>query len=172
MPSENVFAEPTLETIAAQVAGRHQPKVLVLDSLDPATAVQDASPLIAACGAIGWSGAHALSDQDILEWDPDVVILLADTNGMDDAEDDLKDLEEWMPTSAARGGDCYCAVRETFESKPRVLATILHPDLFTWMLPPHSVRIAIPKERVPEEDDDNQGVETECDSESSASSAG
>lgn len=161
MQSDSAVDEPTLETIAALVAGRPQPKVLVLESLDPVTPAHQAHPLITACGGTRWSGPDTVSDTNVLDWNPDIVVLLADADAMDDAEDDLKDLEEWMPTAAARGGDCYCAVRETFHSKPRVLATILHPDLFTQMLPPHCVRIAIPRERPAEteDSDDESGDE-------------
>jgi hypothetical protein len=153
MNPDALSAEPSLDSIAAQVAGRPGPRVLVLDSLEPLTVCAEAAPLVVACGAVGWTGGSSLDDEAVCSWDPELVVLLAADDEMDDAEDDLRDRAEWLGTAAARGGDCYCAVRPTFLTLPRVLATILHPDLFTAMLPAHSVRIAIPRERSPEPQD-------------------
>lgn len=153
MNPDALSAEPPLDSIAAQVAGRPGPRVLVLDSLNPPTVCSEAVALVEACGGVGWPGGSSPDDEAVCSWDPELVVLLAADDEMDDAEDELRDRAEWLGTAAARGGDCYCAVRPTFLTLPRVLATILHPDLFTAMLPPHSVRIAIPRERSPEPQD-------------------
>ena len=158
VPEES--AEPSLESIASLVANRPRPNVLILDSWDPPVVSEKGNALLEPCGGQGVLpvGGGPLDDAAVLQADPDVIVVLASADEMDAAEDGIRGRAGWVGAKAAAHGDCYCAVRELFVDLPRVLATILHPDVFTQMLPPHSVRIAIPKPAVEEADSDDEGV--------------
>jgi hypothetical protein len=58
-------------------------------------------------------------------------------------------------------GDIYVADRQTILGNPIVLATIIHPEVFTTMLPSNSVRIVIPAG--PDEDDEDDDDEEDVD---------
>ncbi|MBC8101931.1 MAG: cobalamin-binding protein [Cytophagales bacterium] len=92
-----------------------------------------------------------------LHWDeirafaPEMIVLLA--CGMDayralDEAYALLDVPGWFDLPAVRNGECYAVDGNAFFNRPgprlaesaEILATILHPERFTDMLPPYSVQ--------------------------------
>lgn len=153
--------EPGADVLAAVVAGLPRPRVLLIDAIEPAVSLEGAAERIRVCGGAPapWdeTAARTLSDEEILAYDPQVIVALADGEALDDAEDDLRGRHAWCETSAAHDFDAYVVDRAAFLALPRILATILHPTEFTDMLPPNAVRLAVP--RPPVEDDDEADVE-------------
>ncbi|MFM7323080.1 MAG: hypothetical protein ACKO5K_16390 [Armatimonadota bacterium] len=154
--------EPGAEALAAAVEGLPRPRVLLIDGIDPARSVDGAGDRIRLCGgtAAPWddAGARALSDAEIVAYDPQVIVALAGAEDLDDAEEDLRARHAWCDLEAAHGFDAYVADRTAFLALPRILATILHPTEFTEMLPPNSVRLAVPKAPAdPEDEEDAEG---------------
>jgi hypothetical protein len=84
-------------------------------------------------------------------YNPEVIIVVSDV--MDDDHDRLARFDGFVGTVAEKMGDIYVADRETLLGNPTVLATIIHPEVFTDMLPSNSVRIVIPAG--PDEDDED-----------------
>jgi hypothetical protein len=81
-----------------------------------------------------------------------VLLLVLPETSLDDAEEEVLALAEtpgWFELPCVRGGECYLIdAARLAESEPQalwILATVLHPDRFTEMLPPYSVRM-FPKE--------------------------
>lgn len=148
-------SEPTLDDLRAALADRPRPRVLLLASLDPPRSCGDAADRIAACGGTPapWDDAPArdLTDAEIAAFAPEVIVTLADADAMDDAEDAQAERHDWVALPAAAAGDAYVADAARFADTPRILATILHPDALPDLLPPFSVRLALPR---PAADDD------------------
>jgi hypothetical protein len=141
----------TIDEISGRVAELStHPKVLLLTGL--AGPGQHAALLEAA------GGTPCASLADI----PEVLLLALPDLSLDDAEEEALDLSEtpgWFDLPCVRGGDCYLidAAQLTDEAQATwILATILHPDVFTEMLPAYSVRM-FPPELYKKSDDDAQG---------------
>lgn len=146
---ETPSPEPTLDTLRAALADRPRPRVLLLASLDPLRSPGNAAERIAACGgaAAPWDDApaRALADDEIAAFAPEVIVTLADPGEMDAVQEAQEARSGWVHLPAAQAGDAYVADASLFAQFPRILATILHPDRFTDLLPPFSVRLALPR---------------------------
>jgi len=156
--------EPDAATLAAIVADLPRPRVLLIDAIDPTRSVDGAGERIRICGGTPapWDDApgRVLLDDEIAAFDPEVIVALADAEALDDAEDDMNSRSEWCGLAATKAFDSYVAERAAFLALPRVLATILHPTEFSDMLPPNSVRLAVP--RPPSEDDEEEDDDDEA----------
>lgn len=137
----------TLEEIAegvAEVAAR--PKTLLLTDLEGTCAHTE---LIERAGG---TPVNSLADS------PEVLILALPELSLDDAEEealDLADTPGWWELPFVKGGDGYLVDATFLENEPLtiwILATILHPNVFTEMLPPYSVRM-LPVELYKKQDD-------------------
>ncbi len=141
---------------AAKAAER--PRTLLLEWPDPPFTAGHWNPelLMLANGISGpWDVAGAPSRT--LTWDeinafaPEMVVLLA--CGMDayralDESYALLDAPGWFELPAVKNGECYAVDGSAYFNRPgprlaesaEILATILHPEIFTDMLPAYSVQ--------------------------------
>jgi hypothetical protein len=138
----------TLEEIAGRMAGvTTRPKTLLL------TAIDGVGTRAETIEKAGGTPCHALTDS------PDVLILALPGSSLDDAEEEALALAEtpgWWDLPCVTGGDSYLVDAEQLTGEAQatwILATILHPDIFTEMLPPYSVRM-LPKELYKKDDTD------------------
>ncbi len=138
----------TIDEITGRVATLSvRPRVLLLTELN------GAGQQTALLEAAGGTPCLSLADK------PDVLLLALPDLSLDDAEEEAFDLAElpgWFDLPCVKGGDCYLLDAAQIEDTERatwILATILHPDLFTEMLPAYSVRM-FPPELYKKPDDD------------------
>lgn len=129
-----------------------QPRVLVLASLNPPrTLGLWEQELIAAAGGVGLAdtSAHDLSADELAAFAPELIVIA------DPDEDDeagfvaLSATPGWFTLPAVQNHEIYLVAPaylseagEELGEAARVLATILHADVFTEMLPPFSVELA------------------------------
>ncbi len=130
----------TIDEITGRVATLSvRPRVLLLTELN------GAGQHTALLEAAGGTPCASLAEK------PDVLLLALPGLPLDDAEEEAFDLAEtpgWFELPCVMGGDCYLLDPAQLEDTERaiwILATILHPDIFTEMLPAYSVRM-FPKE--------------------------
>lgn len=142
---------------AAQ-AGEH-PRTLLLEWPDPLFTAGHWNPelLALAGGTAGpWdtpgAPSRTLSWNEVQAFRPEVIVLIAcgyDAYRALEEAYPLTDLPGWFDLPAVKAGDCYAVDGNAYFNRPgprlaesaEILATILHPDVFTEMLPPYSVQI-------------------------------
>ncbi|MBB6049366.1 ABC transporter substrate-binding protein [Armatimonas rosea] len=135
--------EPTAKKTAAQES---RPRTLVLAAVNPPrTLGLWERELLIAAGATGLANpeAHDLTAAELTAFAPEVIVIVGeDTEG-------LTELEGWFALPAVTEHEVYLVepayiseVGEGLAEAARVLATILHPDIFTQMLPSFSVQLA------------------------------
>lgn len=141
----------TLEEIAQGVAEvTARPKTLLLTELEGTCAHKE---LIERAGG---TPVNSLADS------PEVLLIALPGLSLDDAEEeslDLPDTPGWWELPCIKGGDGYLVDATYLENEPLaiwILATILHPNVFTEMLPPYSVRM-FPAELYKKQEDDTDG---------------
>ena len=119
-----------------------RPKALVLAAVNPPRSLGLwEKDLLAAAGAVGLanSEAHDLTAEEITAFAPEVIVLAGEEP---ETLESLTELPGWFALPAVTNHDVYL-VAPAYLSEPgeelgeaaRVLATILHPTLFTEMLP-------------------------------------
>ena len=136
---------------------RVRQRICLLASHDPVTAAGELNDWLPFLGCLSdpavqssASGLDALTD-----YNPEMIIVVSDN--MDAEHDRLARFNGFVGTAAEKMGDIYVADRKTILDNPFVLATIIHPEVFTTMLPSNSVRIVIPAG--PDEDDEDDDVD-------------
>jgi hypothetical protein len=153
--------EATLHEIKDRTLLRARQRICLLASHDPVTAAGELSDWLPFLGcqfdAAVQSSASALDA--LTDYNPEVIIVVSDN--MDADHDRLARFSGFVGTAAEKMGDIYVADRHTILGNPIVLATIIHPEVFTAMLPSNSVRIVIPAgpDEDDDEDDDEDGVD-------------
>lgn len=144
---------------AAQAPER--PRTLLLEWTDPPFSAGHWNPelLALAQGAPGpWDipgePSRTLSWPDIHAFAPEVIVLVACGFDADRAIDEAYALPEaagldtWFALPAVQNAECYAVDGSAYFNRPgprlaesaEILATILHPETCTDMLPPHAVR--------------------------------
>ena len=135
-----------------------RPKTLLLEWPEPLFTAGHWNPellALAGGGTAPWdtpgAPSRTLEWADVQTFSPEMIVLIA--CGMDayralDEAYALGDAPGWFDLPAVRNGECYTADGNAYFNRPgprlaesaEILATILHPDLFTEMLPPYSVQ--------------------------------
>ena len=132
---------------------RVRQRICLLASHDPVTAAGELNDWLPFLGCLSdpavQSSASALDA--LTDYNPEVIIVVSDN--MDADHDRLARFNGFVGPAAEKMGDIYVADRKTILDNPFVLATIIHPEVFTTMLPSNSVRIVIPAG--PDEDDED-----------------
>ena len=158
--------EATLHEIKDRTLLRVRQRICLLASHDPVTASGELSDWLPFLGcqfdATVQSSASALDA--LTDYNPEVIIVVSGNMNAD--HDRLARFSGFVGTAAEKMGDIYVADRQTILGNPIVLATIIHPEVFTAMLPSNSVRIVIPAG--PDEDDEDDD-EDEDDTDDEAS---
>jgi hypothetical protein len=144
--------EATLQTIKDRTLLRVRQRICLLKDHDPLTPAAELSEWLPFLGCLHDSGVQSSGAtlEALKAYNPEVIIVVSDV--MDDDHDRLARFDGFVGTVAEKMGDIYVADRETLLGNPTVLATIIHPEVFTDMLPSNSVRIVIPAG--PDEDDE------------------
>ena len=157
--------EATLQSIKDRTLLRVRQRICFLSDHDPLTPAAELIEWLPFLGclhdsAVQTSGATL---ETLKAYNPEVIIVVSDA--MDDDHDRLARFDGFAGTVAEKMGDIYVADRQTLLGNPIVLATIIHPEVFTDMLPSNSVRIVIPAG--PDEDDDDDEDEDGMDDDAS-----
>jgi iron complex transport system substrate-binding protein len=139
-------------------ATAEHPRTLLLEWPDPPFSAGHWNPeLLALAGGVGgpWDEAgvpsRTLSWDEVREFGPEMLVLLAcgfDAYRALDEAYALMDAPGWFDLPAVRQGECYAVDGNAYFNRPgprlaesaEILATILHPETFTEMLPPYAVQ--------------------------------
>jgi iron complex transport system substrate-binding protein len=149
------------------------PRTLLLEWPDPLFTAGHWNPelLTLAGGTPGpWDEvgvpSRTLAWEDVAAFAPEMVVLIAcgfDAYRALDEAWPLSELPGWYDLPAVKEGDCYAIDGSAYFNRPgprlaesaEILATVLHPEAFTEMLPPYSVQrfpndlLTPPKEEPP-----------------------
>jgi iron complex transport system substrate-binding protein len=135
-----------------------RPKTLLLEWPDPAFSAGHWNPeLLQLANGIGgpWDivgeASRTLTWDEITAFAPEMIILMAcgvDAYRALDEAWALTDVPGWYDLPAVRNGECYTVDGNAYFNRPgprlaesaEILATILHPETFTEMLPPYSAQ--------------------------------
>ena len=167
---EATGAGSAAEDLVAQVQGRwdrareraasapERPRTLLLEWTDPPFSAGHWNPeLLALAGGVGagWDEpgvpSRTLTWDEIAAFAPEMLVLIAcgfDTDRAIDEAYVLPDAPGWFDLPAVREGECYAIDGNAYFNRPgprlaesaEILATVLHPETITEMLPPYSVR--------------------------------
>ena len=145
--------EATLQTIKDRTLLRVRQRICFLNDHDPLTPAAELGEWLPFLGCLHDSAVQSSGAtlEALMAYNPEVIIVVSDA--MDDDHDRLARFDGFAGTVAEKMGDIYVADRQTILGNPIVLATIIHPEVFTDMLPSNSVRIVIPAG--PDEDDED-----------------
>lgn len=134
-------------------------KTLLLEWPDPPFSAGHWNPeLLTLAGGVGgpWDKpgepSRTLSWEEIADFAPDCIVLIACGWDADRAIEEAYafwDVPQWFDLPAVKNAECYAVDGNAYFNRPgprlaesaEILATILHPDTFTEMLPPYSVRL-------------------------------
>ncbi len=146
--------EVTLQAIKDRTLLRVRQRICFLADHDPLTAAVELSDWLPFLGCLSDTAvqSNSTSLDALTDYNPEVIIVISDA--MDADHDRLARFHGFDGTVAQKNGDIYVADRQTILGNPIVLATIIHPEVFTDMLPSNSVRIVIPAGPDEDEDDD------------------
>lgn len=148
------------ETVRERAASSapEQPRTLLLEWPDPLFSAGHWNPeLLTLAGGAGapWDepgkASRTLSWDEVKNFAPEMIVLIAcglDADQAIDAAFVLPDLPGWFDLPAVRQGECYALDGNAYFNRPgprlaesaEILATVLHPETFTDMLPPYAVR--------------------------------
>ena len=158
--------EATLQNIKDRTLLRVRQRICFLTDHDPLTPAAELGEWLPFLGCLHDSAVQSSGAtlESLKAYNPEVIIVVSDA--MDDDHDRLARFDGFAGTVAEKMGDIYVADRQTILGNPIVLATIIHPEVFTDMLPSNSVRIVIPSG--PDEDDEDD-VDDEDDTDDEAS---
>lgn len=153
--------EATLHEIKDRTLLRVRQRICLLASHDPVTAAGELSDWLPFLGCQFDTAVQSTSSalDALTDYNPEVIIVVSDN--MDADHDRLARFCGFVGTAAETMGDIYVADRQTILGNPIVLATIIHPEVFTAMLPSNSVRIVIPAG--PDEDEDEDEDDADVD---------
>ena len=147
-----------LNGIKERVALRVHQRVAILSNYEPVTghsAVLEWLPMLGCIVSQELQNGTTAS-QTLLDFNPELILWMSED--LHTAHDLLARYKGFHGTVAAEMGDIYVANQSVLLADPMVLATILHPEVFTAMLPSNCVRIVIPVD--PDDDDeDDEGDE-------------
>ncbi len=139
-------------------AAPERPKTLLLEWTDPPFSAGHWNPeLLALAGGVGgpWDEAgkpsRTLTWEEITAFAPEMLILIPCGFDADRAIEEaytLPDAPGWFDLPAVQNAECYSIDGSVYFNRPgprlaesaEILATVLHPETFTEMLPPYSVR--------------------------------
>jgi len=143
---------------AKAAAAAERPRTLLLEWPDPPFSAGHWNPeLLALAGGVGgpWDEvgmpSRTLTWEEIQAFQPEMLVLLAcgfDAYRALDEAYALRDAPGWFDLPAVRLGECYAVDGNAYFNRPgprlaesaEILATVLHPETFTGMLPPYSVQ--------------------------------
>jgi iron complex transport system substrate-binding protein len=138
-----------------------RPKTLLLEWTDPPFSAGHWNPellQLAQGRAAPWDSvgvpSRTLTWDEILAFQPEMIVLMACGFDAYRALDEafvlpvLAGGEAWFNLPAVQNGDCYAVDGNAYFNRPgprlaesaEILATILHPELFTEMMPPYSAQ--------------------------------
>lgn len=147
------------DAVRARTEGiSEKPRVLLLEWPEPPFTAGHWNPELIALGGglrAPWDSigvpSRTLEWDEVVAWQPEVIVVLA--CGFDAYETldqcwGLTELPGWYDLPAVRDGECYAADGNAYFNRPgprlvesaEILATILHPEVFSEMLPPYSVQ--------------------------------
>lgn len=148
-----------LDQVREKTAGVPQrPRTLLLEWTEPPFSAGHWNPeLLQIAGGVGGPWERAGEPSRTLTWDeiaafaPEMLVLLPcgfDVNRAIEEADALRHAPGWFNLPAVQAGECYAVDGNAYFNRPgprliescEILATILHPEIFTEMLPPYSVR--------------------------------
>ena len=157
--------EATLHEIKDRTLLRVRQRICFLSDHDPLTASGELNDWLPFLGCLSDTAVQSnpTALDALTDYNPEVIIVVSDA--MDADHDRLARFHGFDGTVAQKNGDIYVADRQTILGNPIVLATIIHPEVFTAMLPSNSVRIVIPAG--PDEDDDEDDDVDDSDDEAS-----
>jgi iron complex transport system substrate-binding protein len=158
--AEKLIAEgrARLEKIEAVVrAARSRPRVFCMEWMDPVYCcghwVPEMVRIAGGVDGLGREGADSvrIQWQDVLQWKPEVLIVMPCGFGLEKAADQARMLASypgWADLPAVRDGRVYVADANAYFARPgprvvegtELLAHLLHPDLFEWKGPPGAFR--------------------------------
>jgi iron complex transport system substrate-binding protein len=158
--AEKLIAEgrARLEKVEAAVrAAPSRPRVFCMEWMDPVYCCGHWVPeMVRIAGGIdrlGREGADSvrIQWQDVLQWKPEVVIVMPCGFGLEKAADQARILASypgWADLPAVRDGRVYAVDANAYFARPgprvvegtELLAHLLHPDLFEWKGPPGAFR--------------------------------
>ena len=146
--------EATLQAIKDRTLLRVRQRICFLANHDPLTAAGELGDWLPFLGCLSDTAVQSnpTTLDALTDYNPEVIIVVSDA--MDADHDRLARFHGFDGTVAQKNGDIYVADRQTILGNPIVLATIIHPEVFTDMLPSNSVRIVIPAGPDEDEDDD------------------
>lgn len=139
-------------------AAPERPRTLLLEWPDPPFSAGHWNPeLLALANGIGGPWDVAGKPSRTLTWDeinafaPEMIVLIACGFDVDRAVYEayaLPDAPGWFDLPAVRDGECYAVDGNAYFNRPgprlaesaEILATVLHPETFTEMLPAYAVR--------------------------------
>lgn len=120
-----------------------RPRTAVFEGGKPAGLWVPEVLLAAGATLAPWAPETPLTDEALVAFAPEVILLIGEDN------DSLLELPSWFELPACREHEVYqldpayiTEPGEKLGEAARVVATILHPRLFTEMLPPFSVEMA------------------------------
>ena len=158
--AENLIAEgrARLEKIeAAARAAPSRPRVFCMEWMDPVYCcghwVPEMVRIAGGIDGLGREGADSvrIQWQDVLQWKPEVLIVMPCGFGLEKAADQARMLASypgWADLPAVRDGRVYAVDANAYFARPgprvvegtELLAHLLHPDLFEWKGPPGAFR--------------------------------
>jgi iron complex transport system substrate-binding protein len=152
------------DAVAAKVkTTSERPRTLLLEWPEPPFSAGHWNPeLLALAGGMGgpWDkigeASRTLDWKAIGAFSPEVIVLMAcgfDTYRALWEASTLTDVPDWFDLPAVRNGDCFAVDGNAYFNRPgprlaesaEILATILHPETFTEMLPPFAAQIFDPE---------------------------
>lgn len=147
------------ETVRVRASATgERPKTLLLEWPEPPFSVGHWNPELLALAhatAAPWDKigqpSRTLDAAEIAAFAPEMIVLFAcgfDAYRALDEAWSLTDLPGWFDLPAVRNGECYAVDGNAYFNRPgprlaesaEILATVLHPEAFTEMLPPYSVQ--------------------------------
>jgi len=157
--------EATLQAIKDRTLLRVRQRICFLADHDPLTAAGELHEWLPFLGCLSDTAVQSnpTTLDALTDYNPEVIIVVSDA--MDADHDQLARFHGFDGTVAEKMGDIYVADRQTILDNPIVLATIIHPEVFTDMLPSNSVRIVVPAG--PDEDDEEDDEDEVSDDETS-----
>jgi len=158
--AESLIAEgrARLEKIeAAARAAPSRPRVFCMEWMDPVYCcghwVPEMVRIAGGIDGLGREGADSvrIQWQDVLQWKPEVLIVMPCGFGLEKAADQARMLASypgWADLPAVRDGRVYAVDANAYFARPgprvvegtELLAHLLHPDLFEWKGPPGAFR--------------------------------
>ena len=147
------------ETVRARASATgDRPKTLLLEWPEPPFSAGHWNPELLALAhatAAPWNKSgepsRTLDASEIAAFAPEMIVLFAcgfDAYRALDEAWSLTDLPGWFDLPAVQNGECYAVDGNAYFNRPgprlaesaEILATVLHPEDFTEMLPPYSVQ--------------------------------